>query len=146
MQGIIRLTASAAAVLVLMVSSVLVYERFFDQPSEVASLSDINPELGKVEYFYTSRIDQLTTGIDSLAIYSDEETQALYKRELAEMDSLRTKLSSQLGDYPSDDRLINAMIRYYQTRLKIMENFVQTLNQIKQNNQLKSQNYESTVL
>jgi hypothetical protein len=135
-----------AAGLILMVSSVLVYERYFDQEPGAMKLGDVDPRLSKVEYYFTNQIDQLSIGIDSLEIYSDENTRTMINQELAEMDSIHTELSRNLGRYPGDERIVTAMINYYQTKLKIMQSFLANLNQIKQNNHIKNQDYETTVL
>jgi hypothetical protein len=139
-------TAAVAAGLILMVSSVVVYERYFDREPDAMKLGDVDPRLSKVEYYFTSQIDQLSSGIDSLTSYSDENTRTMINQELAEMDSIHTELSRKLGRHPGDERIVTAMINYYQTKLKIMQSFLANLNQIKQNNHIKNQDYETTVL
>jgi hypothetical protein len=66
--------------------------------------------------------------------------------ELAEMDSIHRDLQKKLGTHPGDERVVNAMITYYQTKLGMMKSFLNTLNQINQNNNSKNVNHESTLL
>ncbi|MFH0760490.1 MAG: hypothetical protein V2A67_03175 [Bacteroidota bacterium] len=141
-----RISAAAAVGLILMISSILVYERYFDQEPRFMKLGDVDPRLNKVEYYFTSQIEQASIGIDSLSIYSDENTRKMINSELAEMDSIHTELGKKLGKYPGDERIVTAMISYYQTKLKIMQSFLTNLNQIKHNNQLKNKDYEPTLL
>lgn len=141
-----RISAAAAVGLILMVSSILVYERYFDPMPGMMKLGDVDPRLNKVEFYFTSQIDQAYVGIDSLSIYSDENTRNMINRELAEMDSIHTVLANELGRHPGDERIVTAMINYYQTKLKIMQSFLSNLNEIKQNTQLNNKDYEKTVL
>lgn len=143
---IYRITSMAAVGLLLIASSIFVYDRYFDAAPASFNLGDINPELQKVEYFFTSQIDQTTTGIDSLSHYTDKMTMDAMHQEIARMDSLHTVLQKKMGLNPGDERIVNAMICYYQARLKVMQNFVDMLNQIKQNNNSKNVNYENTLL
>jgi hypothetical protein len=66
--------------------------------------------------------------------------------EFAEMDSIHHELQIKLGTNPGDERVVNAMITYYQTKLGMMKSFINTLNQIKQSNNLKNENHESIEL
>ncbi len=141
-----RITSIAAVGLLLIASSIFVYDRYFDAAPTSIKLGDINPELQKVEYFFTSQIDQTTTGIDSLSHYTDKMTMDAMHQEIARMDSLHTDLQMKMGLNPGDERIVNAMIFYYQARLKVMQNFVDMLNQIKQNNNSKNVNHENTLL
>jgi len=146
LRSLYRVASIAAVGLVLIVSSIFIYDKFYDRDNGSVTLGDINPELGKVEYYFTSQIDEATVSLDSLRKYSDEGTQKMIDREFAELDSLHTQLTEKLGTNPNDERIINGLITYYQTKLKIMEHFITTLNQIKQIKNQKNQNYESTVL
>jgi len=146
MRMILRISSAAAVGLILMVSSILVYERYFDQEPGIMKLGDVDPRLNQVEYYFTSQINQASTGIDSLSIYSDENTRNMINHELAEMDSIHTELGKKLGKHPGDERIVTAMINYYQTKLNIMQSFLTNLNQIKLNNQIKNKDYETTLL
>ena len=143
---IYRITSIAAVGLLLIASSIFVYDRYFETSPVSLRLGDINPELQKVEYYFTSQIDQTNTGIDSLSYYTDKITIDAMHQEIARMDSLHTSLQKTMGLNPGDERIVNAMISYYQARLKVMQNFVEMLNQIKQNNNSKNVNHENTLL
>jgi hypothetical protein len=110
------------------------------------NLRDINPQMQKVEYYYTSQIDELSAGLDSLSTDTQADIKKMMTEELAEMDSLHLELQKKLGSNPGDDRVVNAMITYYQTKLGMMKSFLNTLAQIKQSNNSKNVNHESTLL
>jgi len=141
-----RILSVAAMGLVLVASSIFIYERLVGGKPAVMYLRDVNPEMSRVEYYFTTQIEQTTAGIDSLAAFSDEATRSLMNREMAEMDSVHTALTRQLGQYPGDERIINAMIGYYRTKLEIMNSFLLTLEQIRQEQQFNNNNYETIQL
>jgi len=143
---ITRISSIAAIGLFLMASSVFIYERYFDQQPLLLNLGDVNPQMEKVEFYYTSQINQMAFGMDSLSSVAQEDVRMMMSNELAEMDSVHTELQKKLGANPGDERIVNAMITYYQKKLGMMQAFVNTLTQIKQTNNSKNDDHESTLL
>jgi hypothetical protein len=143
---ITRISSIAAVGLLLIASSIFVYDHYFDNRPQLLNLGDVNPQMNKVEYYYTSQIDQLSVGLDSLSADSQESLKKMMAGELAEMDSIHHELQKKLGSNPGDERIVNAMITYYKTKLGMMKSFLNTLNQIKQTNNSKNENYESTEI
>lgn len=141
-----RISSIAAIGLLVIASSIFIYDRYFDTEPAFLNLRDINPQMQKVEYYYTSQIDELSTGLDSLSGDAQENIKKMMSDELAEMDSIHSKLQKKLGSNPGDDRVVNAMITYYQTKLGMMKSFVNTLTQIKQANNSKNDENENTLL
>jgi hypothetical protein len=141
-----RISSMAAIGLVVIASSIFIYDRYFDREPAMLNLRDINPQMQKVEYYYTSQIDELSAGLDSLSTDTQADIKKMMTEELAEMDSLHLELQKKLGSNPGDDRVVNAMITYYQTKLGMMKSFLNTLAQIKQSNNSKNVNHESTLL
>ncbi|TSA38652.1 MAG: hypothetical protein D4R64_02430 [Porphyromonadaceae bacterium] len=143
---ITRISSIAAIGLLLITSSIFIYDRYFDREPVLINLGDLNPQMQKVEYYYTSQIDQLSVGIDSLSAETQENIKKMMSNELAEMESIHRELQQKLGSNPGDERVVNAMITYYQTKLGMMKSFLQTLTQIKQTNNSKKVNHENTLL
>lgn len=143
---ITRISSIAAIGLLLITSSIFIYDRYFDREPLMLNLGDLNPQMQKVEYYYTSQIDQLSVGLDSLSADTQDNIKKMMSNELAEMDSIHRELRQKLGINPGDDRVVNAMITYYQTKLGMMKSFLQTLTQIKQTNKSKQVNHESSLL
>jgi len=67
-------------------------------------------------------------------------------QELKQMDIVYESLKRDLKNNPSDERIINAMIQHYQTKVDIMNRILTQLHQVKALNQQKSDNYESTEI
>ena len=143
---ITRISSIAAIGLLLITSSIFIYDRYFDREPLMLNLGDVNPQMQKVEYYYTSRIDEISAGMDSLSAGTQENFKKMMSDELAEMDSIHRELQQKLGSNPGDDRIVNAMITYYQTKLGMMKSFLNTLTQIKQTNNSKNVNHENTLL
>jgi hypothetical protein len=141
-----RIGSIAAIGLVLIASSIFVFDRFFDREPAMLNLGDVNPQMQKVEYYYTSQIDELTIGLDSLSADAQANIRSMIANELAEMDSIHVELQKKLGVNPGDERVVNAMITYYQTKLVMMKSFLNQLTQIKQTNNSKNEDHESTLL
>lgn len=141
-----RITSIAAIGLVMIATSIFLYSRYFDNKPVLLNLGDINPQMQKVEYYYTHQINDLSVGLDTLSIGSQESLKKMMSNELAEMDSVHRVLQKKLGSNPGDERLINAMITYYQTKLGIMKSFLNTLNQIQQSDNTRKDNHENTLL
>ncbi|MDD4646215.1 MAG: hypothetical protein PHY99_09540 [Bacteroidales bacterium] len=143
---ITRVSSIAAIGLLLIASSIFVYDHYFDREPALINLGDINPDMQKVEFYYTSQIDQVSAGLDSLSGVSQASLKKIMSSELAELDSIHRDLQQKLSFNPGDERVVNAMIVYYQTKLEMMQSFLNTLNQIKQTNNTNTQNHENTLL
>ena len=64
------------------------------------------------------------------------------KHELAEMDSMFVNLQKEYNSNPNDERIINAMIEYYQTKLDIVNTIKTDLENVKQLKRKKHENPE----
>lgn len=141
-----RITSIAAIGLLVIASSIFIYDRYFIREPFMLNLRDVNPQMEKVEFYYTSQIDQLSFGLDSLSSDNQEDIQKMMTNEIAEMDSIHRELQKKLGSNPGDQRIVNAMITYYQTKLEMMKSFLNTLTQIKQSNNSNNESHENTLL
>jgi hypothetical protein len=68
-----------------------------------------------------------------------EQKKALMK-EMKSMDSTYVALQKELKANPNDERIINAMIEHYQTKLEVMSYIVNQLKSIRNDNQNKKEN------
>ena len=141
----VRISGIAAIGLLLITSSLLVYDRYSNR-QPMLNLGDLNPRMQQVEFYYTSQIDGLSAGLDSVSPSASAEVRKMISDELAEMDSIHRELQKKLGTNPGDERVVNAMITYYQTKLGMMKSFLNTLGQIKQTINTKNENHENTQL
>ena len=61
-------------------------------------------------------------------------------KEMKSMDSVYVSLQKELKANPNDERIINAMIEHYQTKLEVMNYIISQLKAIRNDNQNKKEN------
>jgi len=99
-------------------------------------------EMNEASFYYTSKIN---TGIRELETMANEgigsTTEIVQiKHELSEMDSLFVNLQQEYKANPNDERIINAMIEYYQTKLDIVNTIKTDLENVKQQKRKYNEN------
>ena len=98
------------------------------------SLGSISPEYREVEFYYTNAIqlgmnqwkELKNEGMISMA---DDQ---MMQKEQSEFDQMYQKLLVDLKANPTDERVINAMLEYYQTRMNVMSLIINKLKEVKQ--------------
>jgi hypothetical protein len=112
------------------------------QDNSPVTLSNVSEQYAEVEFFYTREIGYQTQKLNEIAnkLGSDNPTSELIKKELEEYDIEFQQISSELKASPNDERVISAMIGYYQTKLEIINKILNEL----EKKQLKSKNHENT--
>jgi len=136
-----------AAVLVLVaVSSILVYERaqHYYISRQMSDDYIIKGEFGEAQMYYTSLIAQKYSEIDRLNIHDPEQKEILMK-ELEEMDRLFRFLQKDLQTNPTDERILSAMITHYQLKLEILGQIVLQL-EIANNTKSTFKSHENTEI
>lgn len=126
--------AASIALLVLMVSTILMWQQLQRNGDLIQySLSSLSPELEQQEENYKQIIqakkqeinfDQLNPG----------EFQALFE-ELEILDNLYQEYAAQIPIYGKNDRLINTLIKYYELKIRILEQL--------ENELIKKKHYEN---
>ena len=104
-----------------------------------------NNEMDETARFYTVRI---TSGLSQLQQMTDQgmgtpQDLAQVKKEMDEMDRLHQDLQKEYSNNPNDERVINAMIEYYQTKLDIINTIKSDLEKVKS---IKNKRNENTKL
>jgi hypothetical protein len=104
-----------------------------------------NSEMDETARFYTVRI---TSGLSQLQQMADQgmgtqQDLAQVKKEMDEMDRLHQDLQKEYSANPNDERVINAMIEYYQTKLDIINTIKSDLEKVKA---IKNKSNENTKL
>ena len=112
-----------------------------NRPSEV-TLASISTEYKEVEFYYTTSIKTGLTQWDELNSegYISDEEQTMMQTELEEFEKLYKSLQDDLAANPNDDRVINAMLEFYQTKLSLINMIVNKLEEVKQQ---KNNHYEN---
>lgn len=107
------------------------------------TLSSVSQDYQEVEFYYTNAIN---TGLDkwnsfaSEGLISDEEQQIM-NSELADFERQFKTLQSDLKNNPNDQRVISAMLEYYQSKLNVINLIVTKLQEVQQTNK----NYETNI-
>jgi hypothetical protein len=140
-QPIFKIAAVVVFVL-LAVNQARIY--FFPEKQDTLSLGSISEEYREVEFYYTNAIQ---LGMNQWAKFKDEgliskEEDEMMKKEQAEFDQMYQKLIIDLKANPDDERVINAMIEYYQARMNVITLIINKLNEVKQQ---KYENNETEI-
>lgn len=104
-----------------------------------------NTELNETAHFYTVKINSGIAQLNQMAdqgIGSEQEL-TIVKKELDEMDQQFQDLQKEYSKNPDDERVVNALIGYYQTKLDIINTIKTDLENIKS---FKNNNHENTQL
>lgn len=134
---------AAAVTLLIVLSGLWVYDNVQQRTNQGIALSEISPEYGEVEMYYTHLVSQKYGEINQCKSL-DSLQKKIMLHELTEMDSIYENLKKDLSANPNDKRVINAMIQHYQLKVDVMNQILNQLQQAQNTNTQKSDNYEST--
>jgi|SRR6056297_716059 len=138
---------AAVVTLLVVLSGLWVYDKTFTTPTvkDGIALREISPEYSEVELYYTKLVNQKYNEINDFS-FIDNKQKEMLMHELNDMDSIYENLKKDLTLNPNDDRVINAMIQHYQLKVKVMNQILGQLQQVKNIEQEKQENYESTKI
>ncbi len=105
----------------------------------MASLGDFSTEYAEMEQHYNSQIQEK---VALLARYNDDAT---VNDDLLQVDEFMEELKKELQESPkgNEEKIINAMIYNYQTKIDILE---RVLERIQSNNEEKSKSEENETI
>ena len=109
------------------------------------TLSDVSPQYKEVENYYVHQVNLMESELTSIDINNDAEQRQVLLTEMRSMDSVYLQLQKELRANPNDERIINAMIEHYQTKLEVMTYIVNQLKTIRNENQIKNANEDSSL-
>lgn len=133
-----KMVAAAIFVLLIVNQAVMWFsaepgtQNFITEYQEM-TLAEVSSEYEEVEFYYTNAINVGLNQWDALVekgLISSEEQQML-DSELEEFEQVFQRLQSDLALSPNDERVINAMLEYYQTKLSIINMIVEKLQDVK---------------
>lgn len=142
---VFRIVWQAAAAVIfafLLVNQALIY--FGKETPSNVRLANYHPEYSEMEIYYTNAIN---TGINYINTMSNDEqekenVQQLMDEELVEFEETFKKLQEELNANPDDERVINAMIEFYQTKLSVITMILESMKKVKQ---VKNTDYETEI-
>jgi len=112
----------------------------FSKKEEV-TLASVSPEYKEVEFYYNNAINVGLNQWNDMVKEGDisKDEQKMMDSELADFENVYKKLQEDLASNPNDERVINAMLEYYQTKLSVIKMIVNKLEEVKQK---KNTNHE----
>jgi len=128
------LLKAAVVTLLVTLSSLWTWDHFLRPDRNSMALGDVSPQYKEVENYYLHQVNLMESEIKTIDFISNTEQKEMFTRELENMDSVYIQLQKDLKANPDDERIINAMIEHYQTKLEVMTFIVNQLKTIRNEN------------
>ena len=122
--------AKVAALFVLLISIPLVLVLTLNKDSGNVVAANILPEdIQEVKFYYNDLSDKKMEQVNLCAMESPEADQivTLARQELENLDSNSLMLESELTEKGENERIVNALIRNYKTKSKLLDNILKRL-------------------
>jgi hypothetical protein len=125
------LLKAAVVTLLVTLSSLWTFDHFI-RPSlkKTMTLSEVSPEYREVENYYVRQVSFMENEFTSMD-FNNPEQKKIMLQELASMDSTYVELQKELKANPNDQRIVDAMIKHYQSKIEVMSYLLDQLKQIK---------------
>jgi hypothetical protein len=134
------LLRAAVVTLLVTLSSLWTWDHFIRPGSSRMTLGQVSPQYKEVESYYIHQVNMMEGEIVNLDFKNNPEQKSLLIQEMKSMDSVYVSLQKELKTNPNDERVINAMIEHYQTKIEVMNYIVNQLRTIKNGNENKTEN------
>jgi hypothetical protein len=134
------LLRAAVVTLLVTLSSLWTWDHFIRTGSAGMTLSQVSPQYKEVEKYYVHQVNMMEGEIVNVDLKNNPDQKAALLKEMKSMDSAYVALQKELKANPNDERIINAMIEHYQTKVEIMTYIVDQLKTIRNNNQKNTEN------
>jgi hypothetical protein len=133
------LLRAAVVTLLITLSSLWTWDHFIRPGSSRMTLGQVSPQYKEVENYYIHQVSLMEGEIVNLDPSQNKEQKEMLMNEMKSMDSTYVSLQKELKANPNDERIINAMIEHYQTKLEVMTYIVNQLKGIRNENLNKKQ-------
>jgi hypothetical protein len=138
-RSIVPYLLKAAVVTVLVtLSSLWTWDNFIRKDNQGMTLSQVSPQYKEVENYYVHQVNMMESEIVNIDLKDNPEQKQMLTNEINSMDSVYVQLQKDLKANPDDERIINAMIEHYQTKVEVMSYIVSQLKAIRNGNQNKT--------
>jgi hypothetical protein len=139
------LLKAAVVTLLVTLSSLWTWDHFLRTDRNRMALGDVSPEYREVENYYVHQVNLMENEIVNIDVNGKPEQKELLKKEMRSMDSVYVQLQKELKANPNDERIINAMIEHYQTKVDVMNYILDQLRAIRNENQNKPNNGQTNL-
>ena len=134
------LLRAAVVTILVTLSSLWTWDHFIRTGSTKMTLGDVSPQYKEVENYYIHQVNMMEGEIVNVDLKNNPEQKEELLKEMKSMDSVYVSLQKELKTNPDDERIINAMIEHYQTKLEVMTYIVNQLKTIRNDNQISTDN------
>ncbi|WP_372751839.1 hypothetical protein [Labilibaculum sp.] len=135
-EGLPNFLKVAVIIIFVFFSGIIGYQ-IRNQQNNRFGLGAVSSEYKEVELFYTSNINNQLGVLEQMGSFDKKQHQSILKEELKDMDNRYAQLKKELKLHPDDDRVIHAMIEYYQVKTDVLSRIIEQLYQIKKENRNK---------
>jgi len=125
------LLKAAVVTLLITLSSLWTWDHFIRTGSSRMTLGQVSPQYKEVENYYLHQVNLMEGEIVNVDLKNNPEQKTTLLNELKNMDLTYVSLQKELKANPNDERIINAMIEHYQTKLEVMSYIVNQLKAIR---------------
>lgn len=134
------LLKAAVVTLLITLSSLWTWDHFIRSDRDRMALGDVSPQYKEVESYYVHQVNMMESELFNVDLKNNPEQKEMLLKEIKSMDSVYVQLQKELKTNPNDERIINAMIEHYQTKLDVMTYIVSELKAIRNENKNKQKN------
>ena len=134
------LLRAAVVTLLVTLSSLWTWDHFIRPGSSRMTLGQVSPQYKEVENYYIHQVNLMEGEIVNVDLKNNPEQKAMLMNEMKNMNSEYVSLQKELKANLNDERIINAMIEHYQTKLEVMTYIVNQLKTIRNDNQNNTEN------
>lgn len=131
------LLKAAVVTLLVTLSSLWTWDQFIRKDRGGMALGDVSPQYKEVENYYVHQVNLMEGELQNVDFGNNPEQKEMLQNEMKSMDSTYVQLQKELRANPNDERIINAMIEHYQTKIEVLSYIVDQLKAIRNENQEK---------
>lgn len=139
------LLKAAVVTLLVTLSSLWTWDHFLRPDRDRMTLGEVSPQYREVENYYVHQVNNMESEILNIDLKNNPEQKQILLEEMKSMDSISVQLQKELYANPNDERIINAMIEHYQTKLEVMTYIVNQLKAVRNENKTNVENGKSTL-
>src|SRR4030042_2113055 len=139
------LLKAAVVTLLVTLSSLWTWHQCIMPGRNRMTLGDVSSEYKEVENYYIHQVNLMESEISTVEFANNTEQRVMLMNEMESMDSVYVQLQKELKANPDDERIINAMIEHYQTKLEVMSFIVNQLKALRNENINTTENEKVSI-
>ncbi len=133
----------AGVILLFILSGLWILEHTRLIPGNGKEKDPVVAEYTEAEHYYAMQVNNKFNQLKQMKFVGDSLQKKIILKEFKNMDSVYYDLQKELKMNPGDERILQAMIEYYQTKLGALNTIINQLSQLQNS---KHKNHEKTNL